>query len=224
MKKLLQTLVPVALAAAAFGAGAQDLPGRQAHHHRRAVRGRRPHRPRGARPGRSHAQAAGRRHHRGGQRRRRRRLDRRQQGRQGHRRRPHAAAAPHRHGHHAHAGAQHPVQGRERLRVPGHGQRRADDADRQARRCRPTTTRNWPPGSSQNKGKINLGNAGVGSASHLCGLLFQSALKARHDAVPYKGTAPGHDRPDRRPDRPDVRPDHQHHRRRSRARRSRPTP
>ena len=27
-----------------------------------------------------------------------------------------------------------------------------------------------------NKGKINLGNAGVGSASHLCGLLFQSAL------------------------------------------------
>src|SRR5207248_6615064 len=30
---------------------------------------------------------------------------------------------------------------------------------------------------AQNKGKINLGNAGVGSASHLCGLLFQSAVK-----------------------------------------------
>jgi tripartite-type tricarboxylate transporter receptor subunit TctC len=30
---------------------------------------------------------------------------------------------------------------------------------------------------AQNKGKINLGNAGVGSASHLCGLLFQTALK-----------------------------------------------
>src|SRR3954465_7185545 len=29
----------------------------------------------------------------------------------------------------------------------------------------------------QNKGKINLGNAGVGSASHLCGLLFQEAMK-----------------------------------------------
>src|SRR3982751_6467860 len=28
----------------------------------------------------------------------------------------------------------------------------------------------------QNKGKINLGNAGVGSASHLCGMLFQHAM------------------------------------------------
>ena len=28
---------------------------------------------------------------------------------------------------------------------------------------------------NQNKGKINLGNAGQGSASHLCGLMFQSA-------------------------------------------------
>ena len=41
-----------------------------------------------------------------------------------------------------------------------------------------------------NKGKINLGNAGVGSASHLCGLLFQEALKTDMTAVPYKGTAP----------------------------------
>ncbi|MEO7851807.1 MAG: tripartite tricarboxylate transporter substrate-binding protein, partial [Rubrivivax sp.] len=28
-----------------------------------------------------------------------------------------------------------------------------------------------------NKGKINLANAGLGAASHLCGLLFQSTLK-----------------------------------------------
>ncbi len=42
----------------------------------------------------------------------------------------------------------------------------------------------------QNKGKINLGNAGVGSASHLCGLLFQNALKVDMTPVPYKGTAP----------------------------------
>jgi len=42
----------------------------------------------------------------------------------------------------------------------------------------------------QNKGKINLGNAGVGSASHLCGLLLQSALQVDMTAVPYKGTAP----------------------------------
>ncbi|KQM70151.1 tripartite tricarboxylate transporter substrate-binding protein [Xylophilus sp. Leaf220] len=43
---------------------------------------------------------------------------------------------------------------------------------------------------ADNKGKINLGNAGVGSASHLCGLLFQSATKVEMTPVPYKGTAP----------------------------------
>jgi tripartite-type tricarboxylate transporter receptor subunit TctC len=43
---------------------------------------------------------------------------------------------------------------------------------------------------AQNKGKINLGNAGVGSASHLCGLLFQSAMKSDMTPVPYKGTGP----------------------------------
>jgi tripartite-type tricarboxylate transporter receptor subunit TctC len=42
----------------------------------------------------------------------------------------------------------------------------------------------------QNKGRINLGNAGVGSASHLCGLLFQHAMGVDMTAVPYKGTAP----------------------------------
>ena len=42
----------------------------------------------------------------------------------------------------------------------------------------------------KNAGKVNLGNAGIGSASHLCGLLFQSELKAEMTTVPYKGTAP----------------------------------
>ena len=42
----------------------------------------------------------------------------------------------------------------------------------------------------QNKGKINLGNAGLGAASHLCGLMFQSAMQVDMTAVPYKGTAP----------------------------------
>jgi tripartite-type tricarboxylate transporter receptor subunit TctC len=42
----------------------------------------------------------------------------------------------------------------------------------------------------QNKGKINMGNAGIGSASHLCGLLFQSAMKTEMSTVPYKGTGP----------------------------------
>jgi tripartite-type tricarboxylate transporter receptor subunit TctC len=41
-----------------------------------------------------------------------------------------------------------------------------------------------------NKGKINLAHAGVGSASHLCGLLYQSTLKVEMVAVPYKGTGP----------------------------------
>jgi tripartite-type tricarboxylate transporter receptor subunit TctC len=41
-----------------------------------------------------------------------------------------------------------------------------------------------------NKGKINLGNAGVGSASHLCGMLFQHAVGVDMTAVPYKGTGP----------------------------------
>lgn len=41
-----------------------------------------------------------------------------------------------------------------------------------------------------NKGKINLANAGIGAASHLCGLLFQSSIKVEMTTVPYKGTAP----------------------------------
>lgn len=41
-----------------------------------------------------------------------------------------------------------------------------------------------------NKGKVNIANAGVGSASHLCGMLLQSTLKADMTPVPYKGTAP----------------------------------
>jgi len=41
-----------------------------------------------------------------------------------------------------------------------------------------------------NKGKINLANAGLGSASHLCGLLFQSSLQTEMTTIPYKGTGP----------------------------------
>ena len=41
-----------------------------------------------------------------------------------------------------------------------------------------------------NHGKINLGNAGVGSASHLCGLLFQAAVQTDMTTVLYKGTSP----------------------------------
>jgi tripartite-type tricarboxylate transporter receptor subunit TctC len=41
-----------------------------------------------------------------------------------------------------------------------------------------------------NKEKVTLANAGVGAASHLCGLLFMSAIQADLTTVPYKGTAP----------------------------------
>jgi tripartite-type tricarboxylate transporter receptor subunit TctC len=41
-----------------------------------------------------------------------------------------------------------------------------------------------------NKGKVNLANAGVSSASHLCGMLWQSAVGVDMTTVPYKGTAP----------------------------------
>jgi tripartite-type tricarboxylate transporter receptor subunit TctC len=41
-----------------------------------------------------------------------------------------------------------------------------------------------------NKGKINLANAGLGAASHLCGLLFQQSIKIDMTTVPYKGTGP----------------------------------
>ncbi|MFN3416035.1 MAG: tripartite tricarboxylate transporter substrate-binding protein [Caldimonas sp.] len=43
---------------------------------------------------------------------------------------------------------------------------------------------------NENKGKVNLANAGLGAASHLCGLLFMSQLKADMTTVPYKGTGP----------------------------------
>lgn len=42
----------------------------------------------------------------------------------------------------------------------------------------------------KNQGKVNLANAGVGSASHLCGLMLQSTLKTEMTPVPYKGAAP----------------------------------
>ena len=41
-----------------------------------------------------------------------------------------------------------------------------------------------------NKDKVSYANAGVGSASYLCGLLFMSAAQAEFTQVPYKGTGP----------------------------------
>ncbi len=57
---------------------------------------------------------------------------------------------------------------------------------------------NLPPNSLKellayikaNKEKMSLANAGIGAASHLCGMLFQSAIQADLLTVPYKGTGP----------------------------------
>jgi len=42
----------------------------------------------------------------------------------------------------------------------------------------------------QNKDKVSYANAGIGAASHLCGMLFMSAIETDFLTVPYKGTAP----------------------------------
>ena len=41
-----------------------------------------------------------------------------------------------------------------------------------------------------NKDKMSYANAGIGAASHLCGLLFMSAIGTDVLTVPYKGTGP----------------------------------
>ena len=42
----------------------------------------------------------------------------------------------------------------------------------------------------QRREGLNMANAGIGAASHLCGLLFQSALGVPVTTVPYRGTGP----------------------------------
>lgn len=41
-----------------------------------------------------------------------------------------------------------------------------------------------------NKAKVSYANAGVGAASHLCGMLFMSTIQTDLLTVPYKGTGP----------------------------------
>jgi tripartite-type tricarboxylate transporter receptor subunit TctC len=41
-----------------------------------------------------------------------------------------------------------------------------------------------------NKDKVTYANAGVGAASHLCGMLFMTAVQTDLTTVPYKGTGP----------------------------------
>jgi tripartite-type tricarboxylate transporter receptor subunit TctC len=41
-----------------------------------------------------------------------------------------------------------------------------------------------------NKDKVTYANAGIGAASHLCGMLFMNAIQTDVLTVPYKGTGP----------------------------------
>lgn len=41
-----------------------------------------------------------------------------------------------------------------------------------------------------NKDTVTVANAGIGAASHLCGMLFMSAIQTPLVTVPYKGTGP----------------------------------
>ncbi|WP_137131405.1 tripartite tricarboxylate transporter substrate-binding protein [Rhizobium sp. FY34] len=41
-----------------------------------------------------------------------------------------------------------------------------------------------------NKDKVTVANAGIGAASHLCGMMFMSAIQTPLVTVPYKGTGP----------------------------------
>ncbi|CAG9182037.1 MULTISPECIES: tripartite tricarboxylate transporter substrate-binding protein [Cupriavidus] len=54
----------------------------------------------------------------------------------------------------------------------------------------PSSFKDLLPYIKANASKLSLANAGIGSASHLCGLLFQSAIQTELTTVPYKGAAP----------------------------------
>src|SRR6185437_3277494 len=108
------------------------------------------------------------------ERRRRRRHDRRHQGGEVAARRLHAAPLPHRHGDCAYVGqvADVPMMLIAKKATPA-----ANFAEFLAY-------------AKANKDKVSYANAGVGSASYLCGLLFMSAAQAEFTQVPYKGTGP----------------------------------
>jgi tripartite-type tricarboxylate transporter receptor subunit TctC len=58
--------------------------------------------------------------------------------------------------------------------------------------------RNFPPNDLKsliaylkaNKENVNMANAGLGAASHLCGMLFMHAIEVLLTTIPYNGTAP----------------------------------
>jgi tripartite-type tricarboxylate transporter receptor subunit TctC len=54
----------------------------------------------------------------------------------------------------------------------------------------PTDLKGLVDYAKANKDTVTVANAGIGAASHLCGMLFMSAIKMPLVTVPYKGTGP----------------------------------
>ncbi len=54
----------------------------------------------------------------------------------------------------------------------------------------PKDARELIPYIKENSAKLSMGHAGIGSASHLCSLMFMDALGVKLTLVPYKGAAP----------------------------------
>jgi tripartite-type tricarboxylate transporter receptor subunit TctC len=54
----------------------------------------------------------------------------------------------------------------------------------------PNDFKEFIPYVRNNKEKLNYGNAGLGAASHLCGLLLLSSLQTDVTTVPFNGTGP----------------------------------
>jgi tripartite-type tricarboxylate transporter receptor subunit TctC len=54
----------------------------------------------------------------------------------------------------------------------------------------PKDVKELAPYIKANKDKVTYAHAGVGSASHLCGMLYLSSIQADVTTVPYKGTGP----------------------------------
>jgi tripartite-type tricarboxylate transporter receptor subunit TctC len=57
----------------------------------------------------------------------------------------------------------------------------------------PTTLEELVAYVTENADTVTYANAGIGAASHLCGLLFQSAIGVTVTEVPYNGTGPAMD-------------------------------
>lgn len=54
----------------------------------------------------------------------------------------------------------------------------------------PNTLKDFVAYAKASGQKLTFANAGLGSAAHLCGLLFMNTIQTEFTAVPYKGAAP----------------------------------